>query len=146
MEEAMRPIRSNTFFFSQPLHSHMCISGKKNNPGWIMWFIHRHLYNTPIERNMCQNCHIQQSVITGNAWELKLVQLWCSKPTDLLHIWSRSEEHRHVHYHLLLTTESTKKLMRRRAVKLPNPLLLSLSSLHLSNFSDGQTATQTHAL
>lgn len=63
---------------------------------------------------MCQNCHGPNSVITGKAWALKFVQLWRSTATDLFHIWQASEELRHVHNHLLLSTESTKTLMRRR--------------------------------
>lgn len=88
--------------------------------------------NTPIESELS---HIRHSVITGKARALKVVQLWCSKPTDLLHIWQRCEERRHVHYHLLLSeSESTKKLMRGREGELPDLPF----HLHI-----GQTATQT---
>lgn len=111
----------------------------KITSSWIIWFKHRQLcancliYNTPIEETLCQNSHIQHSVITGKAWALKLVQLRCSKPTDLLHIWQGREELRHVHYHLLLSPESTKKVMRRREVSCQIFHFISQSSSYLSN-------------
>ena len=48
------------------------------------------------------------------------------------HIWRGCVEQRRVHYHLLLSTESTKKLMRRREGELPNlPFHFPISSLRL---------------
>lgn len=73
---------------------------------------------------------VQHWLITGRALALKLGQLWSSRPTDLLHIWQRRDGQRCVHYHLLLSTVSTKKLMRgwasRSLIWLPNFLLGSL--------------------
>lgn len=70
------------------------------------------IYNPPIEKTLCQNCHIQHSLC--DYWQSlcteigPIMLLQTNRPAPYL------AELRHVHYHLLLSTESTKKLMRRR--------------------------------
>lgn len=74
-------------------------------------------YTTLLLRELCARTVIYNTMwLLAKLRVLKWLQLWGSKPTVLLHIWHGREELRHVHYHLLLPTESTKKLMRRREV------------------------------